>query len=60
LNKKFKFTVLLLQNEGFAYWDEPLKRISKAATKFAIYDFKIDYFFFKYNNLSFNEIAAKV
>lgn len=60
LNKKFKIAVLILKEKGFTYWEEPLRGISKAATEFLNYGFKIDYFFFKYDNHSFNEIAAKV
>ena len=60
LNKKFKFAVLLLQNEGFAYWEAPLKGITKAATEFLNYGVKVDYFFFKYDIKSFNETAAKI
>jgi len=60
LNKKFKIAVLILKDKGFTYWDEPLKGIAKAATEFASYGFKIDYFFFKYDNNSFNETAAKI
>ena len=60
LNKKFKFAVLLLQNEGFAYWEAPLKGITKAATEFLNYGVKVDYFFFKYDIQSFNETAAKI
>ncbi len=60
LNKKFKFAVLLLQNEGFAYWDAPLKGIVKAATEFLNYGVKVDYFFFNYDTKSFNETAAKI
>jgi LacI family transcriptional regulator len=60
LNKKFKIAVLILKEEGFTYWDEPLKGILKAATEFANYGFKIDYFFFKYDNHSFNETASKL
>ena len=60
LNKKFKIAVLILKEKGFTYWEEPLRGISIAATEFLNYGFKIDYFFFKYDNHSFNEIAAKV
>jgi LacI family transcriptional regulator len=60
LNKKFKFAVLILQNEGFAYWEAPLKGIAKAATEFLNYGVKVDYFFFKYDIKSFNETAAKI
>jgi len=60
LNKKFKIAILILKEEGFAYWDEPLKGIAKATTEFANYGFKIDYFFFKYDNHSFNETSAKL
>ena len=60
LNKKFKFAVLILQNEGFAYWEAPLKGIAKAATEFLNYGVKVDCFFFKYDIKSFNETAAKI
>ena len=60
LNNKFKLAVLILKEKGFTYWEEPLRGISIAATEFLNYGFKIDYFFFKYDNHSFNEIAAKV
>lgn len=60
LNKKFKIAVLILQNEGFAYWEAPLKGIEKAATEFLNYGIKVDYFFFKYDIKSFNETATKI
>jgi LacI family transcriptional regulator len=60
LNKKYKFAVVMLQSEGFPYWEIPLKGIKKAATEFLNYGVKVDYFFFKYDIKSFNNIAAKV
>lgn len=60
LNKKYKFAVLILQNDGFAYWDAPLKGVEKAAKEFLNYGVKVDYFFFKYDVSSFTDTAAKI
>jgi LacI family transcriptional regulator len=60
LNKKYKIAVLILQSDGFPYWELPLKGIKKAATEFLNYGMKADYFFFKFDVNSFNETAAKV
>lgn len=60
LNKKYKFAVLLLQNEGFAYWDAPLKGIEKAAAEYLNYGVKVDYFFYQYDIKSFNDTATKI
>lgn len=60
LNKKYKLAVIILQSEGFTYWEFPLKGIVKAASEFLNYGVKVDYFFFNYDIKSFNTTAAKV
>jgi LacI family transcriptional regulator len=60
LNKKYKIAVVILERDGFPYWDLPLNGIKKAATELSSYGVKVDYFFFKYDLKSFNNITTKV
>lgn len=59
-NKKFKFAVLLPDNENIEYWQVPIVGIKKAAEELANFGVTIDYFFFEYNTTSFNKIASKI
>lgn len=59
-NKKFKFAVLLPNNENIEYWQVPIVGIKKAAEELANFGVTIDYFFFEYNTISFNKIASKI
>jgi LacI family transcriptional regulator len=60
LNKKYKFAVLILQNEKPGYWEAPVIGIRKAEEEFAKFGITIDYFFYKYDIENFNKIAGDV
>lgn len=60
LNKKYKFAVLILQNEDSEYWQAPLIGISKAEEEFAKFGITIDYFFYKFTTESFLKMSSKV
>ena len=60
LNKKYKFAVLILQNEKPGYWDAPVVGIRKAEEEFAKFGISIDYFFHKYDIENFNKIASDI
>lgn len=60
LNKKYKFAVLILQNEESEYWQAPLIGLSKAEEEFAKFGITLDYFFYKFNTESFLEISSNV
>lgn len=60
LNKKYKFAVLILQNEDSEYWQAPLIGISKAEEEFDKFGCTIDYFFYKFNTESFLKMSSKV
>lgn len=59
-NKKFKFAVLLPNNENIEYWQAPIVGIKKAAEELANFGVTIDYFYFEYNTISFGLIANKI
>lgn len=59
-NKKFKFAVLLPNNENFEYWQVPIIGIKKAAEELANFGVSIDYFYFEYNTSDFNKTANKI
>jgi LacI family transcriptional regulator len=59
-NKKFKFAVFLPKNENLEYWQAPINGIARAAEEFSKFGVTIDYYFYKYDALSFNKLAKKV
>ena len=60
LNKKYKFAVLILQNEKPGYWEAPVIGIRKAEEEFAKFGITIDYFFHKYDIENFNKVAGDI
>ena len=60
LNKKYKFAVLLLQNEESEYWKAPLIGLKRAEEEFTKFGIRLDYYFYKFNIESFNKMSRKV
>ena len=60
LNKKFHFAVFLPKSETLEYWKSQVDGIEKAALEFSKFGIVLDYFFYDYNLLSFQETFQKV
>lgn len=59
-NKIFRFSVFLPKPEGLEYWQAPIDGIKKAAEEFSRFGVTIDYYFYKYDSISFKKMAKKV
>lgn len=60
LNKKFHFAVFLPKSETLEYWKSQVDGIEKAALEFSKFGIVLDYFFYDYNLISFQETVQKV
>ncbi|AXB58214.1 LacI family transcriptional regulator [Flavobacterium fluviale] len=60
LNKKFHFAVFLPKSETLEYWKSQVEGIEKAALEFSKFGIVLDYFFYDYNLISFQETVQKV
>ncbi|MFV5689312.1 substrate-binding domain-containing protein [Flavobacterium sp. ZT3R25] len=59
-NKKFKFAIFLPKNEGLEYWKIPVNGIERAEEEFEKFGVTLDYYFYKYDSISFKKIASKI
>lgn len=59
-NKKFKIAVFLPNQKDLEYWKMPIIGIEKAAKEYGNFGFTIDYFYYKYDSLSFKKSADKL
>ena len=60
LNKKFHFAVFLPKSETLEYWKSQVEGIEKAALEFSKFGIVLDYFFYDYDLISFQETVQKV
>ena len=59
-NKKFKIAVFLPNQKDLEYWKMPIIGIEKAEKEYGNFGFTIDYFYYKYDSLSFKKSADKL
>lgn len=60
LNKKFKIAVFLPNPDELEYWQFPINGIEKAKKEYEAFGFTIDYFYYKYDSISFKKTAKNL